>query len=78
MAAVFLQSIGGGGLTGSVAQVAAVAGTLVLALIIVGLVSVAYKHLRGDGIEWPERRRGSQRRIRRRVGLLLILSGINT
>jgi hypothetical protein len=65
MAAVFLQSIGGGGLTGSVAQVAAVAGTLVLALIIVGLVS-------------EQRRRGSQRRIRRRVGLLLILSGINT
>lgn len=59
MAAVFLQSIGGGGLTGSVTQVAAVAGTLVLALIIVGLVSVAYKHLRGDGIEWPDDKRES-------------------
>jgi len=55
MASVLLQSIGGGGgLLGSVAQAAAVAGTLVLALIVVGLVSVAYKHFQGDGIEWPD------------------------
>ena len=54
MMSVLLQLIGGDGLLGSVAQVAAIASTLILALIIVGLVSVAYKHFQGDGIEWPD------------------------
>lgn len=54
MAPALLQLVDGGGLLGSVAQIAAVAGTLILALIVVGLVTVAYKHFQGDGIEWPD------------------------
>ena len=59
MASVLLQVVGGGGLLGSVAQIAAVAGTLVLGLIVVGLVTVAYKHFQGDGIEWPDEKHES-------------------
>lgn len=65
MMSVLLQVIGGGGLLGSVAQIAAVAGTLVLALIIVGLVTVAYKHFQGDGIEWPDERSDSDDSVAR-------------
>ena len=54
MVPVLLQSIGGSGLLGSVAQVAVLAGTLVLGLMVVALVAFAYKSLRGDGIEWPD------------------------
>ena len=53
MASALLQSLGGG-LLESVAQVAAVAGALVLVLFIVGLGSYAYKHFRDDGIRWPD------------------------
>lgn len=44
----------GSGLLESVGQIAAVAGTLVLLLMIVGLGAFAYKSLRGDGIRWPD------------------------
>ncbi len=54
MMSVPLQLIGGDGLLGSVAQIAAVVSTLILALIVVALVSIAYKHFQGDGIEWPD------------------------
>jgi hypothetical protein len=65
MASVLLQVVGGGGLLGSVAQVAAAAGTLVLALILVGLVTVAYKHFRGGGIEWPDEKREADDEVAR-------------
>jgi hypothetical protein len=65
MTPVLLQAVGGGGLLGSVAQVAAVAGTLVLALILVGLATVAYKHLRGGGIEWPDDKREADDEVAR-------------
>lgn len=54
MMPVLLQSIGGNGLIGSVAQIAVLAGTLVLGLMVVALVAFAYKSLQGDGIEWPD------------------------
>jgi hypothetical protein len=44
----------GGGLLESVSQIAVVAGTLVLAGMVVALVVYAYKSLSGEGIEWPE------------------------
>ncbi|MDS0222403.1 hypothetical protein NDI54_13730 [Haloarcula sp. S1AR25-5A] len=44
----------GSGLLESVGQIAALAGTLVLLLMIVGLGAFAYKSLRGDGIRWPD------------------------
>lgn len=43
-----------GGLVESLGQVAVVAGMLLLVLMFVALGTYAYKHLRGDGIEWPE------------------------
>lgn len=43
-----------GGLLESVAQVAVLAGALVLVLALVALGSFAYKSIRGDGIEWPD------------------------
>ncbi|WP_058991975.1 hypothetical protein [Haloarcula sp. CBA1127] len=46
----------GSGLLESVGQVAAVAGTVVLLLILVGLGAFAYKSLIGDGIRWPDER----------------------
>lgn len=46
----------GSGLLESVGQVAAVAGTVVLLLILVGLGAFAYKSLVGDGIRWPDER----------------------
>ncbi|KOX92490.1 hypothetical protein AMS69_14170 [Haloarcula rubripromontorii] len=46
----------GSGLLESVGQVAAVAGTVVLLLILVGLGAFAYKSLAGDGIRWPDER----------------------
>lgn len=50
-AAVLLLS---GGLLESVAQVAVLAGALVLVLALVALGSFVYKSTRGDGIEWPD------------------------
>lgn len=44
----------GSGLFESAAQVAVIAGTLVLLLMLVALGSYAYKQLRGDGVEWPD------------------------
>ncbi|SDX93305.1 hypothetical protein [Halobellus clavatus] len=52
MAPVTLQILGGP--LESVAQIAGIAGTLVLALMIVALGTLAYKQLRGDGVEWPD------------------------
>ena len=49
---VALQS--GGGILGSAAGAAVVAGTLVLGLALVALGAAAYKHFLGDGIEWPD------------------------
>lgn len=49
-----LQFSSGSGLVESLAQLAAVVSTLVLLLILVGLGTYAYKHLRGGGIEWPD------------------------
>ena len=46
----------GSGLLESVGQAAAVAGTVVLLLILVGLGAFAYKSLVGDGIRWPDER----------------------
>jgi len=42
------------GLLGSLAQAAVVAATLLLVMMLVALGVYAYKHLLGDGIEWPE------------------------
>ena len=52
MAPLLLQAFGGP--LESVAQVAVIAGTLVLALMIVAMASYAYKQLRGGGVEWPD------------------------
>ncbi|WP_380676897.1 hypothetical protein [Salinigranum sp. GCM10025319] len=49
---VTLQS--GGGILGSAAGAAVVAGTLVLGLALVALGAAAYKHVLGDGIQWPD------------------------
>jgi hypothetical protein len=46
----------GSGLLESVGQVAAVAGTVVLLLILVGLGAFAYKSVVGDGVRWPDER----------------------
>jgi hypothetical protein len=51
----FLAQLGSG-LLESVGQVAAVAGTVVLLLILVALGAFAYKSLAGDGIRWPDER----------------------
>lgn len=47
-------SLGGGGLVESVGQVAVIAGTLLLVLMVVALGWFAYASLRGDGVEWPD------------------------
>jgi len=46
----------GSGLLESVGQLAAVAGTVVLLLILVGLGAFAYKSVVGDGVRWPDER----------------------
>lgn len=46
----------GSGLLESVGQIAAVAGTVVLLLILVGLGTFAYKSVIGDGVRWPDER----------------------
>lgn len=46
----------GSGLLESVGQMAAVAGTVVLLLILVGLGAFAYKSVVGDGVRWPDER----------------------
>lgn len=46
----------GAGLPGSVTDVVALAGAVVLVLMILALAGVAYKGLAGDGIEWPDDR----------------------
>lgn len=46
----------GSGLLESVGQIAAVAGTVVLLLILVGLGAFAYKSVVGDGVRWPDER----------------------
>ena len=48
-----LQLFRGSGLLESLAQVAAVGGTIVLLLMLVALGTYAYKNIRGDGITWP-------------------------
>ncbi|QHS17657.1 hypothetical protein [Halopenitus persicus] len=47
-----------GGILEWAGQAAALAGTLLLVLFLVALGGIAYKHLRGDGIEWPDDRTG--------------------
>ena len=44
----------GSGLLESVGQIAAVAGTVVLLLILIGLGAFAYKSVVGDGVRWPD------------------------
>jgi hypothetical protein len=46
------QSLGGG-LLGSLAQAAVIAGTLLLVLAVVALGAFAYRQVLGDGVEWP-------------------------
>jgi hypothetical protein len=50
---VLLQAVDGG-LLGSVAQLATIAGTLVLLLMLVALGVFLYRSTAGDGIEWPD------------------------
>ncbi|GGI94262.1 hypothetical protein GCM10008995_00560 [Halobellus salinus] len=52
MAPFVLQVFGGS--FEFVAQAAAIAGTLVLALMLVAMGAYAYKQLRGGGVEWPD------------------------
>lgn len=52
MAATLVQF--GGGLVESAGQVAVIAAMLLLVLMLVALGTYAYKHIRGEGIEWPE------------------------
>ncbi|MDY6819526.1 MAG: hypothetical protein SVG88_12775 [Halobacteriales archaeon] len=54
MAMVVFQLPSGGGLIGSFAQVAVIAGTVVLILMLVAFGGFVYKSLQGDGIEWPD------------------------
>lgn len=51
---VFVLQLPSGGLLESAGQMAVVAGTIIIVLMLVGLGGYAYKQLRGDGIEWPE------------------------
>lgn len=44
------------GLLESAAQLAVIAGTLVLLLLVVAFGAFVYKSVIGDGIEWPEDR----------------------
>ena len=52
MAPFVLQVFGGS--FEFVGQAAAIAGTLVLALMLVAMGAYAYKQLRGGGVEWPD------------------------
>lgn len=54
MASVVLQLPTDSGLLESLGELVVLAGTLVLALMLVGLAAFAYNSLRGDGIRWPE------------------------
>lgn len=54
MAPIALQLPFEPGFLESAGQIAVIAGTFVLLLILVGYGGVAYKHLRGDGIRWPD------------------------
>ncbi|SEH57180.1 hypothetical protein SAMN05192561_10845 [Halopenitus malekzadehii] len=49
-----------GGILEWAGQAAALAGTLLLILFLVALGGIAYKHLRGGGIEWPDDRTGDE------------------
>jgi hypothetical protein len=44
----------GSGVLGSVRQIAVLAGSIILFLMLVAMIGVAYKHFQGDGIEWPD------------------------
>lgn len=46
------------GLVENLGDVVVMAGTLVLALMLVALGSYAYKQLQGDGVEWPDEDNG--------------------
>lgn len=46
----------GNGFLNSIAQVAVIAGTLVLMMGLVAFGAFAYKNLRGDGVTWPDER----------------------
>ena len=51
---MLLQSTGGGVLE-TAGRLAATAGSLLLVLMLVALGGYAYKQLRGDGVEWPNK-----------------------
>lgn len=53
MAQVSLQVLGDG-LVGSLAQLAGIAASLLLVLMVLALGTYAYKQLRGDGVRWPD------------------------
>jgi len=55
MDSLVLQAFGSG-LVGSIAQVAVIAGTLVLMMGLVAMGVYAYKNIRGDGVTWPDER----------------------
>ena len=46
--------VSGGGLFEAAAGAAVAAGSFVLVLALVAFAAYAYKHLRGDGVEWPD------------------------
>jgi hypothetical protein len=49
-----LQSPAGSGIAESLGQVAVLAGSVILVLMLVAMGGFAYKSLRGDGIRWPD------------------------
>ncbi len=51
---VVLQIPTGSGIVETIGKVAATVASVVLILMIVALAGYAYKHLQGDGIEWPD------------------------
>ena len=55
----------GSGFVESIGQVAVLAGTLVLVLMLVALGAFAYKSLRGDGIRWPDEDAGAEDDVHR-------------
>ena len=48
-----LLQLVGSGILGGAAQVAVIAGTVVLVLMLIALAGFVYESLRGDGIRWP-------------------------
>lgn len=53
MTQVSLQVLGDG-LVGSLAQLAGIAASLLLVMMVIALGTYAYKQLRGEGVRWPD------------------------